>query len=133
MSAIANIVVSDGTGNKTFIPAQTSPAVYRDVSDATLPESGQPSIEVTVFRAKGNGAHRVRVTTKVPAMETPAGGTTGGYTAAPAVAYSILAVTDFYVPQRSSAAQRLALRNLHRNLMNDTQTVDAVEKLIAPY
>lgn len=133
MSAIAAITVSDGTTNHVFTPIQVFPPVYNNVADANLPLVGQEQVTIEVIKAKGNGAHRVRVTTKTPVMETTDGAAANGYVAAPAVAFSTTAVTDFYISPRSSAAQRLINRNLHRNLLNDAQVIDAIEKLIAPY
>lgn len=133
MSAIGTITVSDGTSNHVFSPTQTQPPIYRNQADANAPEVGQEEIQVSVIRAKGNGQNRVRVVTRSPVLETTAGGAPSGYVAAPAVAFTVMAVTDFFVPNRSSPAQRLITRNLHRNLLNDAQVIDAIEKLNQPY
>lgn len=133
MSAIANITVSDGTGNHVFTPIQTTPAKYHNLADANLPDVGREEVTIDVIRAKGAGANRVRVTTKTPVLEALSTASASGYVAAPAVAFAITAVTDFYVSPRSSSAQRLINRNLHRNLLNDAQVIDAIEKLAPPY
>lgn len=133
MSAIASMTLNDGTDDHVFTPIQVTPAKFRNVADADVPEIGQEETTIEVIRAKGNGVHRVRVTTKIPVLEAQSESSASGYVAAPAVAYAITAVTDFYVPQRSSAAQRLIVRNLHRNLMNNAQAIDAIEQLVGPY
>lgn len=133
MTAIAAITVSDGTSNHVFTPIQAAPPIYRNVADANVPDVGQEELQVSVIRAKGNGTHRVRVTTRSPILETTSGAAATGYIAAPAVAFTVMAVTDIFVPNRSSAAQRLITRNLHRNVLNDAQVIDAIEKLAQPY
>lgn len=133
MSAIGTITVSDGTSNHVFTPIQSVPPKYRNVADANTPDIGQEEVTVEVIRAKGAGTHRVRCTTRLPVLESTSGAAASGYVAAPAVAFQVMAVTDFYVPNRSSSAQRLINRNLHRNLLNDAQVIDAIEKLAQPY
>jgi hypothetical protein len=133
MSAIASMTLNDGTADHVFTPIQANPPTYRNLADAEVPDIGQEEVVVTVIRAKGNGVHRVRVTTKTPFLEAQSESSASGYVAAPAVAYAITAVTDYYIPQRSSPAQRLIVRNLHRNLMNNAQAIDAIEQLVAPY
>lgn len=133
MSAIGAITVSDGTTNHVFTPIQSVPPKYRNVADANVPDIGQEEVTIEVIRAKGAGTHRVRVTTRTPVLESTSGAAASGYVAAPAVAFTVMAVTDIYVPNRSSPAQRLINRNLHRNLLNDAQVIDAIEKLAQPY
>lgn len=133
MSAIGNITVTDGTVDHVFTPIQAHPPIYRNQANADTPEIGQEEIQVVVTRAKGNQQNRVRVVSRIPVLETSAGSGPSGYVAAPAVAFTIMAVTDYYIPNRSSAAQRLISRNLHRNLMNDPQVIDAIEKLNQPF
>lgn len=133
MSAIASITVSDGTLDHVFTPIQVSPAKFHNLADADLPDVGREEVTIEVIRAKGNGANRVRVTTKTPVLEALSTAPASGYIAAPAVAYAITAVTDFYVSPRSSAAQRLISRNLHRNLLANAQVIDAIENLAPPY
>lgn len=133
MAAIASMTVSDGiTTTRAFTPISSNPPVYRDVSDANVPELGQAEITIQVFRAKKSGVHRVRHTTRTPVLESVTGGAATGYVAAPSVAFTPMAVTDYYKPQRATPAQMAILRNLHKNGADNVQIVDAIEKNIQP-
>jgi hypothetical protein len=133
MSAIASMTLNDGvTATRTFTPIASTPPVYRDLSDANVPDVGQAEITIQVFRAKKSGVHRVRHTTRTPVLESASGGTASGYVAAPAVAFTPMAVTDYYKPQRSTPAQMAILRNLHMNGAANVQLVDAIEKNVQP-
>jgi hypothetical protein len=133
MSAIAAITINDGTTDHVLTPVQSVPPIYKNIADTAVPLVGQEEVTLEVIKAKGNGAHRVRVTTKVPVMETTDGAAASGFVAAPAVAFTTTAVTDIYISPRSSADQRKIIRNLHRNLLNNAQVIDAIENLISPY
>lgn len=136
MATIASMTLTDGVdATRVMTPITTRPAIWKDVDDVNLPEIGQTEVTVQAFRAKKNGVHRVRVTTKTPVMESTVGGAASGYVAAPAVAFILLAVTDYYLPQRASTAQKAMLRNMHISAMAPStapQVVLCIEQLIEP-
>lgn len=133
MSAIASMTLTDGVdASRVMTPIATKPAMYRDIDDVNLPEIGQTETTVQVFRGKKGGPHRVRYTTRTPVMESTTGGAANGYVAAPAVAYTPLAVTDYYLAQRATPAQKAILRNLHISGMANAQIIAAIEQNVEP-
>lgn len=133
MSAIGTMSVNNGTAAVVFDPIMTSPPTYQNLANVAVPSIGKEEIVVVVTRAKGKGTDRVRITCKVPVMEVPSGGTAEGIVAAPAVAYNLLSVHDYYLPGRSTPAQRKIIRSLAMNLSSVPQIVDAIEQLSPPY
>lgn len=133
MAAIASITITDGTTPVTFSPVAVSPlAQYLDISSASVPEIGRPKIQLQVMKGKGKASNRTRVSLEFPVMEVVDGGTTAGFQAAPAVAYSVTAVLDVWSPQRSTKAQRQALRQYFTALLSNGQVVDAVDDMVPP-
>ncbi len=137
MSAIANIVINDGQATPvahTFTPITSSPdAVYHE-SGSSIPTIGENLITISKkIGQSADGLDKITMTLKLPVLETPSGGTPSGYTAPPAVAYFLQTQASFFLPKRSTPAQRKDLRVLLSNLLANTQVTDAIEKLETPY
>jgi hypothetical protein len=77
----------------------------------------------------GSGLERYRLKTFVPVLETATGANALGYTAAPRLAYSLQATTDWIVPSRATTQQRTDLVKYQRQLTTESgysQISDAV-------
>lgn len=139
MAAIAPIAIQDGQATPvthTFNPVQTVPPTYSRNGVAGTPTVGEEQLMLSIARKTGGAAdaiNKARLTIKVPVLETLAGGTVAGYEAPPRVAYYLQANLEFLLPARSTEAQRKDLRVLLKNLCLDTQAVNLVDKLEAPY
>lgn len=136
MAQIANIVVADGAStpvNHTFAPVSSAPvAVYRE-SQATLPIVGQGRVELSNRSGANASLQRVKISLALPALETISGENAAGYTAAPKVAYTNVAVIDMMLPARGTVQQRKDLRLMLSNLLKDAQVVDLIDNLNVPY
>lgn len=133
MTAIASMTLTDGTTPVTLYPIAVSPtAIYKDTSNAVVPDVGQKTCEVSIKPGKGNAATHVRIVLRHPFMETPSGGTGAGYEAAPAVAFSGTAVVDFWLPKRMTPAQKTLLRKYLISGLGNAQIVDTVDNFTPP-
>lgn len=134
MAAISTIVINDGKATPvahTFNPVQSAPdAVYRE-GLSSLPLIGQGVIDLRT-RTQGE-LNRVKVTLKLPVLETATGANAQGYTAAPKVAYHSTANVEFILPSRGTAEQRKDLRVMLANLLLNAQLVDNVDNLNIPF
>lgn len=136
MSAIANIVLTDGKAtplSHTYLPLQAGPkSVWRE-NDASLPIVGQGVLSVDSARIREDaGVSIVDFVLTLPALETITAQNSGGYTAAPKVAYDLRVKCSFYLPNRSTVSQRKDLRALFRNFINDSQIISVIEDLVRP-
>lgn len=137
MSAIAAIVINDGQATPvahTFNPVQSTPdQLYREALSA-LPLIGQGRVSIAEkFNQSADGISKVRTKLELPALETITAQNSQGYTAAPRVAFTHTVVTDYFLPNRGTAAQRKDLRVLNINLQGNAQVVDLVDNLAVPY
>lgn len=132
MSAIADLVAYDNAGGAhTFNPI----SVARDKQSVEAhwreSVSGVTDEAQSYVRAKNDalpsGVKKLTVETAVPVMEAIAGQNVAGYTAAPAVAHTLRAVTTFYFSPRARENERIFLRQLHANtLAGRTVTIAAI-------
>lgn len=137
MAAIASISINDSVpGAHVFNPIQSvDPATYSRNGVAGMPVVGEEQI----FLSLKNGArtseavNRVKVTLRIPVLETPAGGTPSGYVASPRVAYHLMVNAEFILPNRSTALQREDLRVMLSNLLLNSQVVSLIDDLEKPY
>lgn len=137
MAAIATISINDSVpGAHAFNPIQSvEPATYARNGIVGVPVIGEEQI----FLSLKNGArtseavNRVKVTLRIPVLETPEGGTPSGYVASPRVAYHMMVNAEFVLPNRSTALQRTDLRVMLSNLLLNTQVVKLIDDLERPY
>lgn len=135
MSAIAPITINDGKATPvahTFNPIATVPPTYHENGDADVPVIGEN--EILISLKKGNGTiQKAVLTLRVPVLEVQSGSSYAGYEAPPKVAYYLQANVEFFLPNRSTPAQRKDLRVLTANLLANAQVIAAVEALEVPY
>lgn len=126
MSAIANIAVQDGQATPvthTFTPRSAMPASYRNGSSVSsaLGLVYDETILVDV-NLQPKGVSKVKITLATPHLDSVAG-----------AQYYETAKVEFMIPPNSSAANRKDIRTLLKNLLADSQIVDAIDNLAAPY
>lgn len=137
MAAIAPITVNDGQATPvahTFNPIETNPPRYRENGNASVPTIGQSEVGIgSRVSPNASGVDKVTVHTRVPVLETVTGSTIGGMTPAPAIAYYLIAKTEFLLPKRATGAQKKDLRVMHANLLANAQVAAAVDSGEKPY
>lgn len=129
MSNISNIAVYDGAPTPalhTLLAISVSKeagkvtALYRENS-ASVPTYAQVSCTLTLAKSK-NGVYRAETRVVVPVMESISGQNSGGYTAAPKVAYENTVVTTGYFHERSDSVGRRLVRQLALNISGSVGT-----------
>lgn len=137
MGAITQIAIQDGKAVPEyhyFNPIQSVPPMYAENDIVDVPELGEPKLTLDIKRATGNGnVHKVMLNMSIPVLETPSGGTPAGYTAPPGVAYTLRSKHEFFLPVRSTDAQRKDLRALARALLGHGTVLTLLENLEKPY
>jgi len=86
-------------------------------------------LQMSRIKVKSNsGLERFRLKLIVPALEVVTGSNSSGYTAAPRLAYTLQAVTDYTIPSRASTQQRTDIMKYVRQVNTETtaQFGDAV-------
>lgn len=138
MAAIAPISVNDGQAtpvSHVFNPVGMEPATYKRNSDTSVPVIGQEELVLDLKQTNkaSEGVAKARVSLAIPVLESPSGGTGSGYVAPPKVAFILRSVTEYFLPNRSTGAQRKDLRVLTGNLQANSQVVSMVDTLEKPY
>lgn len=139
MAAIAPIALVDGQGTPvthTYNPVMTGEkAMYKRNGDSAVPVVGFESLELGLKDANtsSDAVNRVKITLRIPVLETPTGGTPSGYVAPPRVAFTLMCNVEFILPNRSTAAQRKDMRILTSNALLNTQVAAVIEALERPY
>jgi hypothetical protein len=111
MPAMTNLLVKDdGTPTEfTLVPVTDTPFPFWRASVANVPVDGQIRLTLSQERVK-SGDYKVTVKLEVPVLETlGASGTSAGYVAPPAVAYTNVAFVTLFCPARSTTADRANL------------------------
>lgn len=137
MAAIAPITLVDGKGtpeSHAFNPIASVPPTYRRNGVAGQSTIAQERLVIRVIPSKtANGVNRVQLNLVVPVSEIPAGSSSTGYTAPPAVAHEMTVKIEFLLHNRSDAAGRKDLRVLASNLLKDAAIISAIDVLEQPY
>jgi hypothetical protein len=110
MSAMTNLLVKDDTTSArveiTFIPVTDTPKPLWRAQIAGVPFNGQPLLELDSSVLK-SGDRKFAMKLDVPVMETlGASGTSAGYVAPPAVAYTNTYYVSGVISQRSTISDR---------------------------
>lgn len=130
---IAPITLLDGKAtpeSHVFQPISNNPAFYQRNGVSGQPVLAFESIKIQVTRGKTpNSANRIDVDLAIPVMEVPAGSNTSGYQAPPSVAHVLNARLHFFVHQRSTKEQRVDLRTMVKNFLENSQLTQAVDNL----
>lgn len=135
MANIANIVVNDSAAPPvahTYVPITSSPALWRETSASSLSLAGQPTIKlVSRLDMTASGLNKLRLIVDIPS-EAVLGTADDGYKATPKVDYSTRAVVEFFLPSRSTLAQRREARVRLSNLLMSAAIIDAVDTVAPP-
>lgn len=135
MANIANIIINDAAATPvahTYVPITTSPAFWRETNASALSLAGQPTIKlVSRLDNTASGLNKIRVILDMPS-EAVLGTANDGYKAAPKVDYSTRAVVEFFLPSRSTLAQRKEARVRLSNLLLNALVVDSVDYVAPP-
>lgn len=116
MGQQANLVLATESGsNMTLVPvphrSNVEGASWRGTM-ALVPIEGQLRHSVSWEQLK-NGTYKGTVKTERPSMESVGSSAASGYVAAPAVAYTCVAITSLFAPARSTDADRADLWRMH--------------------
>jgi hypothetical protein len=135
MAAIAPITINDGKATPVahvFNPIMTVPPTFRENGNTAIPVVGEN--EIVLSLKKGNGTiQKAVVTFRVPVLEVQSGSSYSGYEAPPKVAYYMQANVEFFLPNRSTSAQRKDLRVFTANLLANAQVIAMIEALETSY
>lgn len=111
MGAMTNLLVKDdGTPTEfTLVPITDTPFPFWRAAVTGVPVDGQPRYTFSIERVK-SGEYKATGKLEVPVMETlGASGTSAGYVAPPAVAYTLTGLVTMFAPARSTIADRANL------------------------
>lgn len=111
MGAMTNLLVKDdGTPTEfTLIPVTDTPVPFWRAAVANVPVDGQPRLTFGIETLK-SGDYKATAKLEVPVMETlGASGTSAGYVAPPAVAYTNVMWVTAICSKRSTIADRANL------------------------
>lgn len=134
MANIANIVINDGKSTpESHVYAPMKSGV--DAQWKRTGVAGQPAVAMEQVTASAklvetaNGVNKIDIELSIPVLEQVTGGTSAGYTAAPALAHTLRAKVTFFAHQRSDVAGRKDMRVLLAGLLANAQVVDLVDNL----
>jgi len=131
MPAFSTITLNDGQA--TPVAHSFSPnvlngelATYQDrVGGIAL---GYPVVSLTSTEPNKNSrVAKVRAKLVVPVLETVTGSSTGGFAPAPTRAYDLTADMTFFLPERSTLAQRKDILAYAKNLLSNAIMTNLVE------
>jgi hypothetical protein len=108
MGAMTNLLVKDDVTIQEFtlIPVTDTPTPFWRAAVANVPVDGQVRLTLSSERVK-SGDYKVTAKLEVPIMETlGASGTSAGYVAPPAVAYTMVGLVTLFAPARSTNGDR---------------------------
>jgi hypothetical protein len=110
MAAMTNLLVKDDTTTTrveiTFVPVTDTPKPFWRAQISGVPFEGQPTIEMDSTTLK-SGDRKFAMKLDVPVMETlGASGTSAGYVAPPAVAYTNTYYVSAVMSKRSTTSDR---------------------------
>lgn len=134
MANIANISIPDGKPtpeSHVYVPMKSG----TDAQWKRTGVAGQPAVAMEQVLASmklvetANGVNKIDIELAIPVLEQVAGGTSAGYTAAPALAHTLRAKVTFFAHQRSDVAGRKDLRVLLTGLLANAQIVDMIDNL----
>jgi len=136
MPAFGNLVLNDGQATPvahTFGPnvLDGELASYQDRSGGIA--LGYPVVTIMASDpAKGGSVAKVRAKIVLPVLETVTGSSTGGFAPAPTKAYDLTADMTFFLPQRSTLAQRKDILAYAKNFLSNalaTALIETQEKI----
>jgi len=125
---MTNILVKDDAATPkewTLVPVSDTPIPNWRANDAGIPLAGQPRLQSSVELLK-SGDYKITVKLEVPVMETlGASGTSSGYVAPPAVAYTNTGIATMFVSSRSTTADRANVLKMLVGVMQGASSTTA--------
>lgn len=131
MPAFGNIVINDGQGTPvahTFAPVNIlgNTASYADRAGGI--SVGYPTVSVTLsLPSKTSRLYKARLKVVMPVMETISNSTMSGILPAPTKAYDLTADMIFYMPERSTLADRTNILAYAKNLLAHATATSVVQ------
>jgi len=134
MAAISNLLINDGVpAAHTFSPYQSVPPAWADTV-ANLAASLQATIKILgMKRDVKAGLMKFTIEVQIPVGEVITGSNSSGYSAAPKQAFVLKSQTTFFLPLRSTSAQRKDLRSFTSNIVGNPVFTALVDNLEIPY
>lgn len=137
MAQIASITINDGEAtavSHVFNPIMSVPPTYRRNGVAGVSAIAQERLLMQALLAKTvNGVNKIQMELVLPFSEIPAGGSSAGYTAPPAIAHEERVKVEWFFHQRSEMQGRKNLRVMLSNLLLNPQVVALIDNLEQPY
>lgn len=134
MSTLKNVVLPANGKDHIYTPVsnQSDTIIWREnTTSGSL--AGQPTIRLSSrLTPSASGINKMRFVIDIPA-ESALGFSDEGYKARPKVDYSVRAVCEFYLPSRSTAAQRNEVRNRLIAALGNEFMVDAIDNVTPPF
>jgi hypothetical protein len=128
MPAMTNILVKDDAATPkewTLVPVSDTPNPNWRANDAGIPLMGQPRLTMSTEQLK-SGDWKITAKLEVPVMETlGASGTSAGYVAPPAVAYTLTNINTMFAPARSTIADRANLQKMMVGVLQGASSTTA--------
>lgn len=132
MGTMTNILVKDDATTPkewTLVPVTDTPVPYWRANDAGIPLMGQPRLTQSVEPLK-SGDWKITAKLEVPVMETlGASGTSAGYVAPPAVAYTETCIVTMFASPRSTTADRANALKMMIGIMQGASSTTATGTL----
>ncbi len=132
MGAMTNLLVKDDASTPkewTLVPVSDTPNPLWRANDAGIPISGQPRLTASWETVK-SGDYKITAKLEVPVMETlGASGTSAGYVAPPAVAYTTTAIFTMFCSPRSTIADRANTLRMAVGLLQGASSTTATGTL----
>jgi hypothetical protein len=128
MPAMTNILVKDDAATPkewTLVPVSDTPHPNWRANDAGIPLAGQPRLHMSTEQMK-SGDWKISAKLEVPVMETlGASGTSAGYVAPPAVAYTVTGIFTMFAPERSTTADRANVEKMMVGILQGASSTTA--------
>lgn len=139
MPAIGNIVVNDGAASPvahTFAPAGIDGITARYADRAVGIPVGYNTIDLSLRAPSAKSLEPMYLATgrtKTPVLEVTSPSTASGIQPAPTVAYTLIAESKYWMPERSTLQNRKDLSALHKNFLANAAFTAVVENLESVY
>jgi hypothetical protein len=131
MGAFATITLNNGESTPVahdFDPNTLTGTVSTFADRVDGISVGYPNITIlTSVPSKTSRLYKVRAKIVLPVLETVTASTYNGITPAPTKAYDLTAVVEFFIPERSTLAQRKDIRAYMSNFLAHAVMTDLVE------
>lgn len=122
LSTVARTTSTSVSTNETYSPegfANQGVARWVDRSDGIA--VGYPNMTISIRPpTKASRVYKVTLKYVLPTLEQTSASTATGIQPAPTKAYECMGITEFYLPERSTRAERVIFLSLFRSFFVDT-------------